>query len=88
MEILDKSRCRACGTERETPSRQRCGLPLSATLALAAALFLLPGTARGAAGGSVDFTADATRIDGFGASEAFQRAAVMHGLFGLSPEHQ
>lgn len=28
------------------------------------------------------------RIDGFGISQAFQRAAVIHGLFGLSPQHQ
>jgi glucosylceramidase len=38
--------------------------------------------------GRVDFGADLQHIEGFGFSQAFQRAAVMNGLFGLTPEHQ
>jgi glucosylceramidase len=38
--------------------------------------------------GSVDFGADLQHLDGFGFSQAFQRAAAMNGLFGLTPEHQ
>jgi glucosylceramidase len=38
--------------------------------------------------GSVDFGTNLQRIDGVGAAFAFQRAAVIHGLFGLTPQHQ
>jgi len=44
--------------------------------------------ALGQAGGSVDFSTNLTRIDGFGFSEAFQRAAIMRGDYGLTPENQ
>ncbi len=40
------------------------------------------------AAASVDFGTEHQRIDGFGFSQAFQRAAVMNGLNGLTPEHQ
>ncbi|GAA0983962.1 MULTISPECIES: glycoside hydrolase family 30 protein [Streptomyces violaceusniger group] len=59
--------------------------------ALAAAL--LPLIAPSAAaeplrGGSVDFGIRLQPIDGFGFSQAFQRADLMHGAQGLTPEHQ
>lgn len=38
--------------------------------------------------GSVDFGTDLQHIDGFGFAGAFQRAAVINGLFGLTPENQ
>lgn len=38
--------------------------------------------------GTVDFGADRQHIDGFGFSEAFQRAAWMNGLLGLTPANQ
>lgn len=38
--------------------------------------------------GSIDFGARQQSIDGFGFAQAFQRAAAMDGLFGLTPEHQ
>ncbi|MFD5319669.1 glycoside hydrolase [Streptomyces sp. NPDC127098] len=38
--------------------------------------------------GSIDFRDDRQAIDGFGISQAFQRADVMHGARGLTPEHQ
>jgi O-glycosyl hydrolase len=38
--------------------------------------------------GSVDFGTDLQHIDGFGFAQAFQRAAAMNGLFGLTEEHQ
>lgn len=40
------------------------------------------------AAASVDFGTQHQRIDGFGFSQAFQRAAVMNGLNGLTPENQ
>ncbi|WP_198586763.1 carbohydrate binding domain-containing protein [Glycomyces xiaoerkulensis] len=40
------------------------------------------------AAATVDFGDDRQRIDGFGFSQAFQRAAVMNGLNGLTPEHR
>ncbi|MFF4833401.1 glycoside hydrolase [Streptomyces sp. NPDC001315] len=57
-------------------------------MALTAAALALPGASAsaGTAGGSIDFSARHQRIDGFGVSEAFQRAAVIHGLNGLSAE--
>ncbi|MBI0300726.1 hypothetical protein JBE04_41320 [Streptomyces sp. PRKS01-29] len=59
--------------------------------ALAAAL--LPLTTSSAAaepvpGGTVDFGRHLQPIDGFGFSQAFQRADLMHGAQGLTPEHQ
>ncbi|TDC80335.1 glycoside hydrolase [Streptomyces hainanensis] len=39
-------------------------------------------------GGSIDFGDRRQAIDGFGFSQAFQRADVMHGSRGLTPEHQ
>ncbi|MBA2813268.1 hypothetical protein E0500_039630 [Streptomyces sp. KM273126] len=38
--------------------------------------------------GSVDFGEKRQLIDGFGISQAFQRAAIMNGARGLTPEHQ
>ena len=38
--------------------------------------------------GRVDFGADLQPIDGFGFAQAFQRAAVINGLLGLTPENQ
>jgi O-glycosyl hydrolase len=38
--------------------------------------------------GTVDFGTDLQHIDGFGFAVAFQRAALMNGLFGLTPENQ
>ncbi|GAA2324032.1 glycoside hydrolase family 30 protein [Streptomyces violaceusniger] len=59
--------------------------------AIAAAL--LPLTTPSAAaeplrGGTVDFGRHLQPIDGFGFSQAFQRADLMHGAQGLTPEHQ
>ncbi|WP_372344821.1 glycoside hydrolase [Streptomyces sp. KL116D] len=69
------------------PQRRRLGL-FAATLALTSAALALPGTPAGAdtAPGRIDFSQRHQRIDGFGVSEAFQRAAVIHGLKGLSAE--
>ncbi|AGP58059.1 glycoside hydrolase family 30 protein [Streptomyces rapamycinicus] len=39
-------------------------------------------------GGTVDFGRHLQPIDGFGFSQAFQRADLMHGAQGLTPEHQ
>ncbi|MGE5489235.1 MAG: PxKF domain-containing protein [bacterium] len=36
----------------------------------------------------MDFSTNLTRIDGFGFSEAFQRATIMRGDYGLTPENQ
>lgn len=58
---------------------------LLAACALVASLGA-PASARAAAG--VDFRRDVRTIDGFGFSEAFQRANVMRGLFGLSKADQ
>jgi glucuronoarabinoxylan endo-1,4-beta-xylanase len=38
--------------------------------------------------GTLDFRNREQPIDGFGFAQAFQRAAAMNGLFGLTPEHQ
>ncbi|MGI5215469.1 carbohydrate binding domain-containing protein [Plantactinospora sp. CA-290183] len=38
--------------------------------------------------GRVDFDGDLQHIDGFGFSQAFQRAAIINGKFGLTPENQ
>jgi O-glycosyl hydrolase len=38
--------------------------------------------------GTVDFGTDLQHIDGFGFAVAFQRAALINGLFGLTPENQ
>lgn len=40
------------------------------------------------AAATIDFSADHQRIDGFGFSQTFGRAEVMHGSEGLTPEHQ
>ncbi|BBJ44046.1 hypothetical protein SSPO_067640 [Streptomyces antimycoticus] len=60
--------------------------------ALAAALIPLttsPATAEQPGGdGTVDFGQHLQPIDGFGFSQAFQRADVMHGAQGLTPRHQ
>ncbi|RKN03455.1 glycoside hydrolase family 30 protein [Streptomyces radicis] len=40
------------------------------------------------ASGSVDFGDERQLIDGFGISQAFQRADIMNGAPGLTPEHQ
>jgi glucosylceramidase len=40
------------------------------------------------AGGSIDFRDELQAIDGFGFSQAFQRADWMRGARGLTPEHQ
>ncbi|MFE9063420.1 glycoside hydrolase [Streptomyces violaceusniger] len=59
---------------------------------LAAALIPLttsPATAQQPGGdGTVDFGQHLQPIDGFGFSQAFQRADVMHGAQGLTPRHQ
>ena len=60
---------------------------LPASLLLAAAWLLAP-VSTYAAGGTVDFDTQLKRIDGFGTSQAFQRAAVQRGLFGMTKEHQ
>ncbi|WP_433455233.1 glycoside hydrolase family 30 protein [Streptomyces sp. CA-142005] len=61
---------------------------LASALTLATAALALPGAPASAdtAPGSIDFSARHQRIDGFGVSQAFQRAAVIHGLKGLSAE--
>ncbi|WP_413809752.1 glycoside hydrolase family 30 protein [Streptomyces sp. OE57] len=59
--------------------------------ALAAALLPLITPSAAAAplrGGTVDFGRRLQPIDGFGFSQAFQRADLMHGAQGLTPEHQ
>lgn len=65
------------------------------SVAGALAVTLLPlaaGTASGdaapRAAGTVDLGQQLQTIDGFGISQAFQRAAVMNGLQGLTEEHQ
>lgn len=57
-------------------------LAVTATLLTAA-----PASAR-PAGGTVDFSHHLQSIDGFGFSQAFQRASLIHGAQGLTPEHQ
>ncbi|MGP3968929.1 glycoside hydrolase family 30 protein [Streptomyces sp. 6N223] len=66
---------------------------LAMTGAVAAALattLLPPATAAEArqASGTIDLGEQLQPIDGFGVSQAFQRAAVMNGLQGLTPENQ
>ncbi|GAA1101122.1 glycoside hydrolase [Streptomyces javensis] len=59
--------------------------------ALAAALLPLitpSAAAEPLRGGTVDFGIHLQPIDGFGFSQAFQRADLMHGAQGLTPEHQ
>ncbi|MGP3942743.1 MULTISPECIES: hypothetical protein [Streptomyces] len=64
----------------------------SVRTALAAApvpLTTSPATAEQPGGdGTVDFGQRLQPIDGFGFSQAFQRADVMHGAQGLTPQHQ
>ncbi|MBO1330949.1 glycoside hydrolase [Streptomyces sp. VRA16 Mangrove soil] len=69
------------------PRARRLAL-LASTLTLASAALALPGAPASAdtEPGSIDFSARHQRIDGFGVSQAFQRAAVVHGLKGLSAE--
>ncbi|WP_405730866.1 hypothetical protein OG607_31990 [Streptomyces sp. NBC_01537] len=56
-------------------------LAVTATLLTAA-----PATAQPATG-TVDFSHRLQSIDGFGFSQAFQRASLIHGAQGLTPEH-
>jgi O-glycosyl hydrolase len=66
-------------------------LALAGAVAAAMAATLLPlATAAEAkqASGTIDFGDQLQPIDGFGVSQAFQRAAVMNGLMGLTPENQ
>jgi glucuronoarabinoxylan endo-1,4-beta-xylanase len=62
------------------------------SLATLAALGAPPAATAAAAdspvAGRVNFRADLKSIDGFGVAEAFQRADVLHGARGLSPQHQ
>ncbi|MEV5608593.1 glycoside hydrolase [Streptomyces sp. NPDC052225] len=70
------------------PRRVRIGL-LAGVTALSCAALVLPGATTAGAddgAGSIDFSARHQRIDGFGVSEAFQRAAVIHGLKGMPAE--
>ncbi|MCO6009008.1 hypothetical protein NE236_28945 [Actinoallomurus purpureus] len=55
---------------------------------LTACSLAAPAAAQDAPRGRVDFRSGLQRIDGFGFSEAFQRAAVIHGLNGLSAPKQ
>jgi O-glycosyl hydrolase len=60
-------------------------------LGLAASLGAVPGRgalAQSPEAATVDFGTDLQHIDGFGFASAFQRAAVINGLFGLTPENQ
>jgi glucosylceramidase len=60
-------------------------------VALAATLLPLAAAADGAEtkqAGTIDLGNQLQPIDGFGVSQAFQRAAVMNGLYGLTPENQ
>lgn len=59
---------------------------LTAT-ALTAALIAPAGAARAAQGG-VDFGAGLQPIDGFGVAQAFQRASIIQGAQGLTPQHR
>ncbi|MET7660848.1 glycoside hydrolase [Streptomyces sp. NPDC005356] len=61
---------------------------IASTLALVAITPVLTGAPASArtAPGAIDFSARHQRIDGFGVSQAFQRAAVIHGLYGLSAD--
>jgi O-glycosyl hydrolase len=65
----------------------RRSLALALTVATAGSL-ALPASAQTAPPSRVDFHAKLQPIDGFGFSEAFQRAAVIHGLQGLSAPKQ
>jgi glucosylceramidase len=47
-----------------------------------------PAAAETRTAGEVRFGDRHQKIDGFGFSQAFQRAAAVNGLFGLTPEHQ
>jgi O-glycosyl hydrolase len=69
--------------------RRRIVAAIGAVL-LAIPLSSLPAVAQPAepATGTVDFGTDLQHIDGFGFATAFQRAAVINGLFGLTPENQ
>jgi glucuronoarabinoxylan endo-1,4-beta-xylanase len=55
---------------------------------LTACSLTVPAYAQDGPGGDVEFRTSLQQIDGFGFSEAFQRAAVMHGAQGLSAEKQ
>ncbi|GAA4618789.1 glycoside hydrolase family 30 beta sandwich domain-containing protein [Actinoallomurus liliacearum] len=65
----------------------RSSLALALTVATTCSLGV-PAHAQEAPRGRVDFRANLQPIDGFGFSEAFQRAAVIHGLNGLSAPKQ
>ncbi|HEV7625928.1 MAG TPA: hypothetical protein VGO89_05480, partial [Streptomyces sp.] len=62
-------------------------LALVTACALASPALASPARASSTAG-RVDFRANLQAIDGFGFSQAFQRADVMHGAQGLSEAHQ
>jgi glucuronoarabinoxylan endo-1,4-beta-xylanase len=57
-------------------------------LAAATVVALTAAAPAGRVTGSVNFADREQPIEGFGFSEAFQRAAAINGLFGLTPEHQ
>ncbi|MGE5487109.1 MAG: glycoside hydrolase family 30 protein [bacterium] len=69
------------------PVWRRCGL-LSAVVPAALWLLSIAPAVSAAPAGSIDFETNLTRIDGFGTCQAFQRAALMRGLFGLSKANQ
>jgi glucuronoarabinoxylan endo-1,4-beta-xylanase len=62
--------------------------PLALVLTLVTACALASPARASSADGRVDFRANLQPIDGFGFSQAFQRADVIHGAQGLSEAHQ
>ncbi|GAB2813927.1 hypothetical protein GCM10027176_18070 [Actinoallomurus bryophytorum] len=62
--------------------------PVALALAVLAACALSSRAGAATTAGRVDFHARLQPIDGFGFSQAFQRADVMHGAQGLSEAHQ
>jgi hypothetical protein len=62
--------------------------PVALVLAVLAACALSSPAGASTTVGRVDFRTKLQPIDGFGFSQAFQRADVMHGAQGLSEAHQ
>ncbi|CAM3739713.1 glycoside hydrolase [Kibdelosporangium persicum] len=62
-------------------------LPVIVAIGLVLSVQVVP-AAHARAAGTIDFRHSLQRIDGFGFSQAFQRAALMHGARGLSPQKQ
>lgn len=69
-------------------SGRAAGLILTLTVAALTAATPVSAAAPQTGSGVIDVGERRQRLDGFGFAQAFQRAAAMNGLFGLTPEHQ